>query len=336
MQNRFDEALDAKEAAIRKFDADISARLLAHYDHQLFDQNPEALASARAFVHMEGLMLREAIPFVWAPDITRAVMQAAESLPRDVALHESWLHADAGWWWFGNHTPLVGASLVGTDRGLPLERPIHALVYRYMKERHSISLELLSGAHDEPTPGPVAISGHEWKIGTTLTDFLAQIDSAATKSSFEKGARAAVNRLGLKDYRESDRDTWIKIWVANITMAALTFAAGSLWLSQRVLVEEPAQASRGARRRAEKIAGTSEVRVVRLRRTEHAAESEDAERAAGEGGRSYSCQWVVRGHWRNQYYATVKAHRPIWIDPYVKGPDEAPLKTSKTIFAVDR
>lgn len=47
----------------------------------------------------------------------------------------------------------------------------------------------------------------------------------------------------------------------------------------------------------------------------------------GEGeGRDWQFQWVTRGHWRNQWYPSLGAHRQIWIAPYVKGPEGKPLK----------
>jgi len=36
-------------------------------------------------------------------------------------------------------------------------------------------------------------------------------------------------------------------------------------------------------------------------------------------------RWVVSGHYRAQWYPSEQAHRVIWIAPYVKGPDDAPL-----------
>ncbi len=29
--------------------------------------------------------------------------------------------------------------------------------------------------------------------------------------------------------------------------------------------------------------------------------------------------WIVKGHWRNQWYASIEGHKPKWIDPYFKG-----------------
>ena len=35
--------------------------------------------------------------------------------------------------------------------------------------------------------------------------------------------------------------------------------------------------------------------------------------------RKYTKKWIVRGHWRNQYYAKERLNKPKWIDPYWKG-----------------
>ena len=43
-------------------------------------------------------------------------------------------------------------------------------------------------------------------------------------------------------------------------------------------------------------------------------------------GREYRHRWLVSGHFRNQWYRSEQTHKVIWIAPYVKGPDDAPLK----------
>jgi hypothetical protein len=62
------------------------------------------------------------------------------------------------------------------------------------------------------------------------------------------------------------------------------------------------------------------VRYVQLR---HAGSLAKTER--GDGARSYQHRWIVRGHWRNHWYPSRQANRPIWIDSHVKGPDGAPI-----------
>lgn len=62
------------------------------------------------------------------------------------------------------------------------------------------------------------------------------------------------------------------------------------------------------------------VLVVRLRREKQARKEE------GESSVEWSCQWPVSGHWRNQWYPTDQVHRQIWIDGYIKGPEDKALR----------
>ena len=74
------------------------------------------------------------------------------------------------------------------------------------------------------------------------------------------------------------------------------------------------------------------IKTVELRRTL---------RSPGHGQESapvdWSCRWIVRGHWRNQYYRKTGTHRPKFIPPYVKGPEGQPLKKKTfTLYTVVR
>lgn len=53
--------------------------------------------------------------------------------------------------------------------------------------------------------------------------------------------------------------------------------------------------------------------------------------------REYSVRWMVRGHWRNQAHGPDRAlRRPVWINPYVKGPAGKPIKTGTIVHVWDR
>lgn len=111
-------------------------------------------------------------------------------------------------------------------------------------------------------------------------------------------------------------------------------AAALALVGQNLATSAAQQVDRAARRRVERQGWTHDpvVRVVELRRrvTEARAdnEHEDVE---------WSCRWLVRGHWRQQWCPAAREHRPIWITPYVKGPEDKPLKPPRaTIFAVVR
>jgi hypothetical protein len=45
---------------------------------------------------------------------------------------------------------------------------------------------------------------------------------------------------------------------------------------------------------------------------------------------------MVRGHWRNQWYPSLNAHRQRWISPYVKGPEDEELVLKDRVWVWDR
>jgi len=110
----------------------------------------------------------------------------------------------------------------------------------------------------------------------------------------------------------------------------------AMFLKQHVLTTERAALPRAVRRRAERAQALTiepTVHVVKLRK-----EIADEHAAAGPGGSvDWTHRWLVRGHWRNQYYPAHKRHAPIWIHPHIKGPDDKPFKDPKpTVYAVTR
>jgi hypothetical protein len=44
------------------------------------------------------------------------------------------------------------------------------------------------------------------------------------------------------------------------------------------------------------------------------------------GGSKSDKSWIVRGHWRNQWYSKEGIHQPKWIDPYWKGDGKEQLE----------
>ncbi|WP_158827763.1 hypothetical protein [Streptomyces sp. NRRL S-118] len=77
--------------------------------------------------------------------------------------------------------------------------------------------------------------------------------------------------------------------------------------------------SRAIRKRLRRINNEpASVRLIDLRRPKIG-------NAHGSGNRDYHYQWIVRGHWRQQWYPVRQVHRPVWIAPHVKGPEGAPL-----------
>lgn len=51
----------------------------------------------------------------------------------------------------------------------------------------------------------------------------------------------------------------------------------------------------------------------------------------------WHCQWIVRGHWRRQWHPSTRTHEVQWIDSYLKGPEDQPLKApAATVYAARR
>ncbi len=114
--------------------------------------------------------------------------------------------------------------------------------------------------------------------------------------------------------------------------AANGFLAMLAFMQSPLLTEvTPRHMTRAERRRFPEENAQALVNYVTLRRRQY----ESREHGSGESAsREYSIRWIVSGHMRAQWYPSLEAHRLIWIAPYVKGPDSAPLK--QTIYKVVR
>lgn len=126
--------------------------------------------------------------------------------------------------------------------------------------------------------------------------------------------------LGLK--AELNGNSVLNLWGRTIIAAWL--------LSQQPLADvSQVEAQRAARRRLLRARHEPRpVRVVELRRPK----SSGGQASAG----NYHHQWIVRGHWRNQWHPKHEVHRPVWIAPHVKGPEGAPLIGGEKVYALKR
>jgi hypothetical protein len=53
-------------------------------------------------------------------------------------------------------------------------------------------------------------------------------------------------------------------------------------------------------------------------------------------GRRLTRRSIVRGHWRQQWYPSRGDHRPLWIDPHIRGPEGAPLCGGERVHLLRR
>lgn len=143
------------------------------------------------------------------------------------------------------------------------------------------------------------------------------------------------------------RDTWRKVpnlhdigplepYRGNIESGLVNMrrcvAAFLAFIMQPIAVTTRTEVSRSTRKRIQQAGLALEpiVRVIALRRREYPVGRESQPK-------DWSCRWIVRTHWRNQYYPSKGVHKPKLIPAYVKGPEDKPLKKpSMPLFAVVR
>ena len=98
------------------------------------------------------------------------------------------------------------------------------------------------------------------------------------------------------------------------------------FIQQDILERRRTYVQRAAARQAKRLNWEGEplVDVVTLRKRRTDSKNLTPEELREE--HEWSCWWVVRGHWRNQFYAKEGVHKTIWIEPYDKGDHSKPFK----------
>jgi hypothetical protein len=105
-------------------------------------------------------------------------------------------------------------------------------------------------------------------------------------------------------------------WPVNEVMAACRLMR--LPLAGREVHRLPRQQRRALEREGRP---PQDVQVIVLRR--ELAPREEQER---DGGVDWSCHWLVKGHWRQQWHPSLGEHRPIYIDAHLKGDFSKPFR----------
>lgn len=108
----------------------------------------------------------------------------------------------------------------------------------------------------------------------------------------------------------------------------------AMFLEQEIVVAHKESPQRALRRRCERDGIVlPSCHVVTLRREV----GEEIHGHDGGGVVEWSHRWVVRGHWRRQFYPSRGGHAPVWIHPHVKGPADKPfVDAAPTVYRVAR
>lgn len=286
--------------------------------------------------------LQRATPFFWTSESMLAASQASESLPDNAGWTDRMFReiGSVGYWFFDKPVSIQTTST-------PAEKePVIALLWEYQQVAKPLSKNqkdwdkthpqvwFTTFIHPKQFPQhdlrgkPVPTTSFAWPLGLTIGDMQQYVRASylhcypdMSEQEFSDGRWAGMQVT-----------LTAALWMTRFWLASMA------WLQQRVLTTQrtgskPLNTGKAKRlRREHNLSDFPAVEVVNLRR---AAPSTDSGNSEGKK-RDYQCQWVVHGHWRNQYYAKQKIHQPKWIDAYIKGPKDKPLKDATRVFAVNR
>jgi hypothetical protein len=261
------------------------------------------------------IVLDGAEPFYWAPQFC-SLLEGMAGPPDNWAWDYGDMVSDLGFAWFANPLALpAGNNPARDDRIAAIawstgSGSVPAL-FQPESETADCALFTFRYARDSERRLTATVAPSTWlmwrrdqPIGAILEQ--ARMDPADAKAS-------AIDR--------QRTDLCIRYFAR-----ALTF------MRERILVAPKEAVDRATRKRVAALRSDPVVRVVKLRRMYASSETQ-----AHPDAREWACQWIVRGHWRQQWYPKLGRHQPKWITPYVKGPEDRPLKQPRaTVFAVVR
>lgn len=261
--------------------------------------------------------------FVWHDEPATAVQLASRTVPEDsslamVPLPEGVVNS---WWYF--ERPIELGLLAGEAQQIPEEGAD-------LDQAH-LAAVLISAQPCAGQPLPTRLIVAYRPVSVTIprptTRRLDLIPTLAVMGEVENTVAQ------VRQHREGQKlatDVALIDAFANLTQFII---AGCAWLNQRIATVHHEPIERHARKRIAREFGVeapTDVRVISLRH------QESAPHEAGDGRViDWRWRWVVSGHWRKQ--AVKDGHRLTYINPYMKGPADRPLKlTSATVYDVNR
>lgn len=278
-------------------------------------------------------ILSKAEPFAWTEDPITAVLIASRSIPVDTCLTRKNLNKSAVWWYFEEPLPFNTVA----DKNIPI-RAISGgwvsvrntdkklFIISCWIESETFSTTVKDGASPVQNPRGLAPSQvFSWFEDESIEDMLKRVSWNHDKMYGEGGRwRSLSNIVGKPTFMQTT------VGLAHFILAGLA------WLDSKVLVAEVPDVPRQRRKEYRRVLGRdSDIKLIRLRREDRP--NHDTERNNDPTHRDFAYRFVVRGHWRNQPYGPGRAeHRLTWIMPFVKGPDDKPLREKLPVYVVNR
>ncbi len=237
-------------------------------------------------------------------EMTSLIDAAAKSFPLHVLKNEDVCEDDSGICFF--EQPIYGINVDHPESPVPIHAMSWSLGFMRLNEISSDRqpcISIFSWMRVEDGDW-LANAGHKWMpLGMavwTLGHHQAELFSHKNQADIESNIE--------------DCSRLMTIWML----------ASQQGISKPVLQKMDRSAFRRNQRENCKI---SPIKIINLRKPEnhHSSDSDSQEM-------NWSHRWIVDGHWRQQPYGQGRSQtRPVWIAPYIKGPESKPLVVKETV-----
>ena len=249
------------------------------------------------------------------------VDHARQSVPDDLFFEDSWMQTPAGFMWLDTPfdcpvPPDMPSLLELTGRDAPM---IHAVSW-YPCMTGGTTFMTYQGFDRVPqlgTPGFGCWTYFTMAQNDRLIDRLQQFEETVVD----------LDSPGFGQYTPGK--------LTNMKHEVRWVYTAMHLMAQRLAVTSQHRTSPLARSMAarKKLQIGEFLKVVTLRRKQP-----ETHESTGQGKSvEWSCRWLVEHHWRNQWYPSENIHRQIYIDPYLKGPEDKPFKQpGHTLYKAQR
>ena len=310
------------------YDIAIQKRNEAHTNSKIIADAAGVEGWRRLTARQAAGMTQSNVPaYFMSKEIVRVIEDAADGLPDVFSLLPDDTPTPTGFMFIegGMEVPKLDVTHGG-------ERPWDAFAWGHNTEPVGVTLPATSFRQAGISKGRAGLammdfctSDARWHIGARSN--LYPVDATAWPwgmSLADKSIEAADSQMDI--HTEAEHDETVVVYERMMRLYATAF----MFMRQKILVPHREPTSRGERRRAKREGREPEdVFVIRLRAREaHVRAAESSQTT------EWARRWIVRGHWRNQWYPSLNMHQPKWIGPYIKGPDGKPLVEPEKMFAV--
>jgi hypothetical protein len=252
--------------------------------------------------------------FYWAPAILDLIEKASDSIPDHWTFLPEAILTPCGFSWLGRpvNVPIMHEEI----------SPLRALTWvpgvEEVRDGYDFGMNII-----EP---PYNKSPFDLQKGDLAVVFFLELGGKLPAPVFSYNVRIGQT-LG-----DVYKDLGIVSTENLSTIRTIKFLAAMFaFIEQKILIVSRKQAVRSTRKRVDSLGYNNMINVITLRQAARQQSSDETQEDV-----EWSCRWIVRGHWRDQWYPSIKRNQPIWIAPYIKGPEDKPLREPQRLFKVIR